>query len=108
MVLYISISVPNNISSVVSLTVQVMESNATFTLNLLEDFVGATNMTLEYRTGLDVLNASSSSTASAGGSLSLTLTSLQVGAVYTYSLFFTQDGMMTEIQGTFSARKSKM
>ena len=105
----VSIPVLYNISSVVLLTVQVIENTTTFTLNLLEGFVGTTDMRVEYRTGGGVvMNATNSSTASAGGSLSLTLTSLQVGAVYTYSLFIIQNGMMTEIQGTFSLRKSNM
>ena len=87
---------------------QEIEGTLTFTLNLLEGFVGTTDMRVEYRTGGVVMNATNSSTASAGGSLSLTLTSLQVGPVYTYSLFITQSGVMTEIQGTFGLRMLKM
>ena len=105
----VSIPVLNNINSVVLLTVQVIENTAIFTLNLLEGFVGTTDMRVEYRTGGGVvMNATSSSTASAGGSLSLTLTSLQVGATYTFSLSITQNHMMTEILGTFNSRKSNM
>ena len=105
----VSISVLYSIYSVVSLTVQARENSTTFTLNLLEGFVGTTDTRVEYRTGGGVvMNATSSSTASAGGSLSLTLTSLQVGATYTFSLFITQNIMMTEIQGTFSLGKSNM
>ena len=109
-VILVSIPVLYNVYIVVSLTMEVIENTTTFTLNLLEGFVGTTDMRVEYRTGGGiVMNATSSSTASAGGSLSLTLTSLQVGANYTYSLFITQNGMMTEIQGTFkNSRKSNM
>ena len=107
-VILVSLPVLSNIYCVVSLTVRAIESTVTFTLNLLEGFVGTTDMRVEYRTGGGVvMNATNSSTASAGGSLSLTLTSLQVDATYTYSLFITQNGMMTEMQGTFSAGKSK-
>ena len=105
----VSIPVLYNINSVVLLTVQVIENTAIFTLNLLEGFVGTTDMRVEYRTGGGiVMNATNSSTASAGGSLSLTLTSLQVGATYTFSLSITQNHMMTEILGTFNSRKSNM
>ena len=51
------------------------------------------------------MNATNSSTASAGGSLSLSLTSLQVGAVYTFSIFFTQSESKIEMLGTFSLGK---
>ena len=86
----VSLPVLSNIYSVVSLTMEVIENTtAIFTLNLLEGFVRTTDMRVEYRTGGGVvMNATSSSTASAGGSLSLTLTSLQVGALYTFSIFF--------------------
>ena len=105
----VSIPVLSNIYSVVSLTMEVIENITIFTLNLLEGFVGTTDMRVEYRTGGGVvMNATNSSTASAGGSLSLTLTALQVGAVYTFSMFITQNGMMTEILGTFSLRESNM
>ena len=63
-------------------------------------------MRVEYRTGGGVvMNATNSSNASAGGSLPLTLTSLQVGAVYTFSLFFTQSESKIEMLGTFSLGK---
>ena len=92
-IIIVSIPVLNNIYDVVSLTVQVRENTTIFTLNLLEGFVGTTDMRVEYRTGGEVvMNAINSSTASADGSLSLTLTALQVGAVYTFSLFITQNG----------------
>ena len=42
----------SNIYSVVSLTMEVQENTtAIFTLNLLEGFVGTTDMRVEYRTG---------------------------------------------------------
>ena len=100
----VSIPVLSNISTAVSLTMEVQESTtATFTLNLLEGFVGTTDMKVEYRTGGGVvMNATNSSSASAGGSLSLTLTSLQVGDTYTFSLFFTHNGSKTEMFGIFN------
>ena len=103
----VSLPVLSNIYSVVSLTMKVQESTtAIFTLNLLEGFVGTTDIRVEYRTSSGVvMNATSSSTASAGDSLSLSLTSLQVGAVYTYSIFFTQNGSRIEMFGTFSLGK---
>ena len=102
----VSLPVLSNISTVVSLTMEVQESTAIFTLNLLEGFMGTTDMRVEYRTGGGVVMiATNSSTASAGGSLSLTLTSLQVGATYTFSIFFTQNGSKIEMLGTFSSRK---
>ena len=86
------------------------ESTSAFTLNLLEGFIGTTDMRVEYRTGggavmYAINSAANTSNASAGGSLSLTLTSLQLGSLYNFSLFFIQTGSKTEICGTFNPRK---
>ena len=90
----------------VSLTVQVNESTAVFTLNLFEGFVGTTSIRVEYSTGGGVvMNANSSSMATAGNKLTLSLTFLQIGEIYTYTVYFTYNEMITQIQGLFSSRK---
>ena len=95
---------PANFSSLVTLTVVVMDSNATISTNLSSDFQGSTGLTVTYgiMSNCDA-NTLLSANGMAGGTPKVILTYLQPNLTYIYCY---QGTLSFKVIGMFHSRES--
>ena len=89
---------PANISSLVTLTVVVIDSNANVTAILSSGFQGSTGLTVTYGIMLNCdANTVMSAISMAGDTLEVVLTSLQPNSTYCYSIYLTQGDLLFKV-----------
>ena len=98
-------AVPFNIilSSLVTLTVVVIDSNANVTANLSSGFRGSTGLTVTYgiTPNCDANTVMSANNGMAGDTLEIILSSLQPNLTYCYSIYLTQGELLFKMVGVF-------
>ena len=95
---------PASISSLVTLTVVVIDSNANVSANLSSGFQGSAGLTVIYGITPNCdANTVISAIGMAGDSLKVVLTSLQPNSTYCYSIYLTQGTLSFKAVGVFSS-----
>ena len=99
---------PFNISSLVTLTVVVVDSNANVSANLSSGFQGSTGLTVTYgiTPNCDANTVMSANNGMAGDTLEVTLASLQPNLTYCYHIYFNQGELLFKVMGMFRSGKS--
>ncbi len=91
---------PASVSSLVTLTVVVIDSSATVYARLSSSFQGSTGLTVTYGIMPDcVTNTVMSANGMAGDTLAVNLTSLQTDFTYCYSIYFNQGVLSFKVMG---------
>ena len=93
---------PASVSSLVTLTVVVIDSSATVSARLSSGFQGSTGLTVTYGIMPDCVTntaMSANSMAGAGDTLEVILTSLQSDFTYCYSIYFNQGVLSFKVMG---------
>ncbi|XP_064397779.1 uncharacterized protein LOC135344489 isoform X2 [Halichondria panicea] len=93
----------NILSSLATLTVVVIDSNANVTANLSSGFRGSTGLTVTYgiTPNTDANTVMSANNGMAGDTLEVILTSLQPNLTYCYSIYLTQGVLLFKVVGVF-------
>ena len=94
---------PVNISSLVTLTVVVIDSNANVSANVSSGFQGSTGLTVTYgiTPNCDANTVMSADNDMVGDTLEVVLTSLQPDLTYCYSVYFNQGELLFKVVGMF-------
>ncbi|XP_064393598.1 uncharacterized protein LOC135341050 isoform X2 [Halichondria panicea] len=94
--------VPVNISSLVTLTVVVIDSNANVSARLSSGFQGSTGLTVTYGITPNCdANTMMTANGMAGDTLKVVLASLQPDLTYCYSIYFNQRVLSFKVVGVF-------
>ncbi len=98
---------PASISSLVTLAVVVIDSNATVSANLSSGFQGSTGLTVIYGITPNCdANTVMSANGTAGETLEVVLTSLQSDFTYCYSIYFNQGELSFKVTGVLRLGES--
>ncbi len=93
---------PVNISSLVTLTVVVIDSNANVSARLSSGFQGSTGLTVTYGITPNCdANTMMTANGMAGDTLKVVLASLQPDLTYCYSIYFNQRVLSFKVVGVF-------
>ncbi len=99
---------PVSISSLVTLTVVVMDSNANVSASLSSGFQGSTGLTVTYgiMPNCDANTMISANNGMAEDTLEVALASLQPNLIYCYSIYFNQGELLFKVVGMFRSGRS--
>ena len=94
----------NSTDKIVSINVFVRATIAIISGTLPSTFMGSTTLTVNYTLmSGGVVFSETSPSGGAGQTLTVTLTNLQIGVPYTFSVFVTHGRLLVEVTGTFSS-----
>ncbi len=99
---------PASISSLVTLAVVVIDSNATVSANVSSGFQGSTGLTVTHgiTPNCDANTVMSANNGMAGDTLEVVLTSLQPNLTYCYSIYFNQGELSFKVMGALHSGES--